>query len=203
MKRLTGAVIVAAVVVMAGRTAKAQTDLGASFYRTFTQSTTGNGTVQVPSDSYGAMIELRHISRPLLGYEISYGFNRANQSISPEAGQCGYFCSNPPYPITATASDIALNWIASARFGRLQPFALAGVGFFIFVPTSSQYDLNTIVRPSYSVGGGLDWDLAEHLGLRVQFRDNFYKAPDIAGIYQPTGVFTQSAEPSAGAYYRF
>ena len=194
---------IAVAIAAASCACRAQTDAGVSFYRTFTRSTTGNGTVQVPSDGYGGMFELRHIASPWIGYEISYGYNRANQSISPETGNCGYFCANPPYPITATASDISINWVPSAKFGNLRAFGLLGVGFFITVPTSNQYDLNTIVRPAYLAGGGLDWNVASHLGVRVQFRDNLYKAPDVAGIYPPTGAFTQSAEPMAGAYYRF
>lgn len=196
-------VVIAIAMAAASGSCQAQTDLGASFYRTFTQSSTGNGTMQAPSNAFGGMVELRHISSPFIGYEISYGYNRANQSLSPDTANCGYFCANPPYAVTATASDISLNWVPSPKFGNLRPFGLVGVGFFITAPTSSLYDLNTIVRLAFLVGGGVDWDVASHLGLRVQFRDNFYKAPDVAGIYPPTGAFTQSAEPMAGAYYRF
>lgn len=196
-------VVIAIGMAAASGACQAQTDAGVSFYRTFTKSSTGNGTMQVPTNAYGGMIELRHISSPFIGYEISYEYNRANQSLSPETGNCSYFCANPPYAVTASASDVSINWVPSAKFGNLRAFGLVGVGFFITLPTSSQYDLNTIVRPVYLVGGGVDWDVASHLGLRVQFRDNLYKAPDMAGIYPPTGAFTQSAEPMAGAYYRF
>ena len=61
------------------RTAKesdSQWDIGASFYEALTNSTSGNGTQQTPSNGMGGMAEIRHIVKPLLGYELSVAFNR-------------------------------------------------------------------------------------------------------------------------------
>jgi len=52
--------------------ARAQTDAAASFYGAFSGTTTANGTVQSPSNSAGVLLELRHISNPLVGYELTY-----------------------------------------------------------------------------------------------------------------------------------
>ncbi len=183
--------------------ARAQTDVALSAYRAFNTSTTGNGTVQVPTDSIGGMFELRHITSPIIGYELTYAFNPDNQSLSPEVGACTYECGNPPEKITTRAHEVALDWVVSKKFGSLRPFAVGGLGFFIAVPSGDLYDLNTIVRPAFVIGGGVDWDFAARFGLRFQYRDNLYKTPNITGIYYTTGVYTQTAEPMGGAFFRF
>jgi len=52
-------------------------------------------------------------------------------------------------------------------------------------------------------GAGLDWGLIPHLGLRLQYRGNLYKAPDLTKLYTSTGAFTNTSEPMIGAYLRF
>ena len=49
--------------------ARAQTDVALSLYGAFNGTTNGNGTVQSPSNSAGGIVELRHISNPIVGYE--------------------------------------------------------------------------------------------------------------------------------------
>ncbi|MFZ0743109.1 MAG: hypothetical protein WAM85_01825 [Terracidiphilus sp.] len=207
MMPMKGMQIVLAVIgfaTLSAAAAHAQTDVGLSFYKTFNSSTSGNGTVQSSPNSAGGMFELRHISKPLLGYEVTYSFNPADQSISPEVGSCGFFCSNPPVKIKGTASEVALDWVVSAKYGSLRPFAVVGLGFFIAVPSSDEYmyDINTIVRPTYVYGGGVDWSFHPRFGLRFQFRGNAYKAPDVSGLYFPTGTFMQTAEPMIGVFFR-
>jgi opacity protein-like surface antigen len=183
--------------------AQTQTDLGVSFYRTFTKSSSGNGTDQVPTNSTGGMLELRHIHSTWIGYEFTYSFNPADQTYSPTVGNCGYHCANPTTKVPANANEFSLDWVVSKQFGNVRPFAVGGLGFFVAVPSTNQYYVNTIVRPAYVFGGGVDWNFASHLGLRVQFRDNLYKAPNMEAIFNPTGAFTQSAEPMGGVFYRF
>jgi opacity protein-like surface antigen len=180
-----------------------QTDIGISGYKTFTSATSGNGTQQTPSDSAGGMLELRHIVNPLLGYEITYSFNPANQAFAPKAGACALVCQNPPTKITAKASEIAIDYVASYKVGNLRPFVVGGLGFFMTFPGPTPFGNNTSVRPTYVYGGGVDWNFGARLGLRLQYRGNYYKAPNVSAIYPPTGVFTQTAEPMAGVYYRF
>ncbi len=179
------------------------TDAGLSFYKTFTSATSGHGTTQTPSNSVGGLFEVRQIFKPLFGYDVSYSFNPASQSYAPEVGACAYACQNPPTKVTASASEIAFNWVASYKVGSLRPFVLAGLGLFIAVPRGTAYGNITIVRPTYVYGGGLDWNVGPRFGLRIQYRGNVYKAPDISQIYPTTGAFTQTAEPMAGVFYRF
>src|SRR5271167_3576460 len=52
---MQGALVAAAVVLLCGATAQAQTDVALSGYGTFTSSTTGSGTHQTPSNSAGGL----------------------------------------------------------------------------------------------------------------------------------------------------
>lgn len=193
------AVSVCAGLMAAACAAGAQTDVALSAYRTFNTATTGNGLHQTPSNSIGGMLELRHIQNPFIGYEVTYSYNRNNQTYAPVSGSCGFFCSYGTLAQTAYQNEVGLDWVLSAKLGSLRPFAVAGIGFMITTPATYGYDLNTIVRPAYIYGGGVDWG-GDRFGIRLQFRDNVYKAPDISGAYATTGAFTHTAEPMAGIY---
>lgn len=178
-----------------------ETDAGVSFYRTFTSSTSGKGTLQTPSNGYGAMVEARHIESPLVGYELTYSFNQANQRLEPAPGKCGYLCSNTPVTVATDANLVGLDWIASMKRGNISPFAVGGMGFFIAAPTQNIPGYNTVVRIMYTAGAGVDVGLLPRAGLRVQYRDNFYKAPNIDENYGATDKFTQSGEATVGVYF--
>ena len=47
----------------------AQTDVAGSIYGAFNGTTNGDGTTQSPANAAGALLEVRHISNPLIGYE--------------------------------------------------------------------------------------------------------------------------------------
>jgi hypothetical protein len=180
-----------------------QTDVGVSGFPTFTSVTSGNGTQQTPANAYGGMLEVRQIFSPLVGVELAYSFNRSNQTYAPKTGACGLECAYTTTPITASSSQISANYVLSHKVGNLRPFLVGGIGFYITVPGPTPYGNVTSIRAVYDGGGGLDWDFTQHLGIRIQYRGNFYKAPKISAIYNPTGVMTQTGEPMGGVYYRF
>jgi opacity protein-like surface antigen len=183
-----------------------RTDVALSLYGAFNESTSGNDTAQSPSNSAGGLIEVRHIRNPIIGYEATYAFNRANQRYAPlsplpcppNPTTCGV-----PAAVLANAHEITGDWIASVKIANLRPFALAGVGLLLDVPRSGQTDSLTSTKPVFVYGGGLDWGLLPHLGLRFQYRGNLYKAPDLTTLYTSSGAFTHTAEPMIGAYLRF
>jgi hypothetical protein len=187
----------------AAKHAPAQIDMGFGFYEGYTSATSGNGTLQTPENAPGGTFELRYIDRPLVGFEFAYGFNLANTKFAPKPGDCGYACSTAPLDLGAKASLASLDWVFSKRFGNVMPFAVTGMGFFITSTNRSTFEVNTVVRPAYIVGGGLDWGFTPRLGLRLQYRDAFYKAPDLSSLYPSTGQFTYTGEPTGGFYYVF
>jgi opacity protein-like surface antigen len=199
--------------------AYAQTDVAASLYGAFTGTTTGNGVVQSPSNSAGGLLEVRHISRPWIGYEGTYAFNRANQAYS-ETNLCpGINC---PFTFTeavsANAHEMTGDWVASMKIRNFRPFALAGGGILLNLPSSKSINTiscvgtclpgdidnatTTAVKPVFVYGAGLDWRLAPRIGLRLQYRGNLYKAPNLT-YFTSASAFMHTAEPMIGIYFRF
>lgn len=182
---------------------ESQWDVGGSFYEAFTSGTSGTGTKQTPSNGMGGLFEVRHIVNPLVGYELSVGFNQANQTYAPNGTACQLTCAYAPAVLTGNATVAALDYVVSKKFGNLRPFAVGGLGVLIAVPGPTPYGNNTSIRGAYVAGGGVDFAFSAHLGIRAQVRDNFYKAPNTSSIYPATGVFTHSLEPMGGVFYRF
>jgi hypothetical protein len=191
--------------------AQAQTDVALSVYGAFSGTTTGHAVKEIPSKAAGGMIELRHIRNPLVGYEVTYALNRANQVYEAPS-----FCSLcVPVPVSANAHEITGDWVFSFHAANLRPFALAGAGVLYFQPLESvQFNRPAPTQNSitlvYVYGVGVDWGIFPHIGLRLQYRGNFYNAPFLTLIYgAPTAgtgngtVFTHTAEPAIGVYYRF
>jgi len=200
---LQGAIVVAVAAALCGTQAQAQTDVVLSGFRTFTSSTTAFGTHQAPSDSEGGLFEWDHIANPLVGYEFNFSFNPANESYSPATGNCGTVCGQPPLSISGKAFQFGGNWIVSMKSKSLRPFVLGGIALRVTAPGSSPYSVNTVVRPAFVYGAGIDWSLSKHLGLRLQARGNTTKAPNLSDLYTATAQYTQVYEPMAGVFYRF
>lgn len=200
-------VLLIALAGLGGSVALAQTDVSASIYGAFTGTTTGNGVQQSPSNSAGGLLEVRHIRNPIVGFEATYAFNRANQVYSFNgalpgscpSGGCGTLT---PAAISANAHEITGDWVASVHAGKLRPFALAGIGLLLDVPVGGQSNTSSTFKPVYVYGAGIDWGLLPHIGLRFQYRGNLYSAPNLTKLYTSTSRFTQTAEPMIGAYFR-
>ncbi|MGC9223128.1 MAG: hypothetical protein ACP5E2_04340 [Terracidiphilus sp.] len=62
-------------------------------------------------------------------------------------------------------------------------------------------DTETSFKPVYVYGAGLDWGLLPHLGMRLQYRGNFYSAPNMTKLFSSTDTFTHTAEPMIGIYW--
>ncbi|HEY1255395.1 MAG TPA: outer membrane beta-barrel protein [Terracidiphilus sp.] len=213
---------------LASAAACAQTDIAGSVYGAFSGATSGNNTVQSPSNAAGALLEVRHISHPWLGYEGTYSYNRANQNYSysfvPLSAACpSSGCSFPSGVVSANAHEVTGDYVASLKLANLRPFALAGGGILLDVPSSGQetavtspcnnlcnvigittttISTTTSTKPVFVYGAGVDWGLLPHIGLRLQYRGNLYKAPDLTTVFTSTGAFTHTAEPMIGIYFR-
>lgn len=193
-------------IVLSSAAAPAQTDVSAGIYGAFTGTTTGNGIAQSPANSAGGIFELRHIANPIVGFEGTYSFNRANQTYAPEspvACPAGVVpCSYSPVTVPADAHEITADWVPSLHIANLRPFGVLGVGLLLDVPRNNPTNASTTTRPVYVYGAGLDWGLLPHIGLRLQYRGNLYKSPDLTSLYTSTGAFTHTAEPMIGVYFK-
>jgi len=207
-----------AVVVMAalcGVAAQAQTDVALSGFSTITSNSSGFGTQQMPHNSEGAMIELRRIVNPLVGFEGAVSYSPDNQTYQPNGTSCNLVCGQPKLEVSGKLTQFTMDWVVSMKSGHLRPFALGGAGFAFTVPGRSPtvhsaqfgtvpgYSVNTVVKPAFVYGGGLDWGFLPHWGVRVQIRGTMTKAPQLLDLYPATTAYTQIYEPMGGVYYRF
>ncbi len=205
---------------LASAAACAQTDLALNIYGAFNGTTNANDTAQSPASAAGALLEVRHISKPWFGYEGTYAYNRANQNYSPTVipltcPTSG--CTITTGTVSANAHEVTGDYIASVKVANLRPFVLAGGGLLLNVPSNGQETVcgtvnplcklssistSTSTKPVFVYGAGVDWTLLPHIGLRLQYRGNLYKAPDLTNLFTSTGAFTHTAEPMIGIYFR-
>ncbi len=182
-----------------------KTDIGLSLYGAFSQQTTANGVTETPANSAGGMFELRHLANPILGFEGTYSFNRANQTFTSGPVPCPLGATNcppPPASVKADAHEVTLDWVPSLQFANFRPFGVLGMGVLLNIPTTGQSNTQTSTKPVYVYGAGLDWGLLPHLGLRLQYRGNLYSAPDVTKLYTSLNTFKHTAEPMIGVYFR-
>ena len=191
---------------------QAQTSVALSALGSFKPTTGNSVTRQVPSNSPGFMIELRHISSPLFGYDVAYSYRGADQlyeyigsiPASCPGPACPTYVTSNSQPVNADSHALTLNWVVSLPVANFRVFALAGGGFENFNPTSSQAGgTQSQTRGVFDYGAGFDWTLLPHLGLRFQYRGNVFKAPQLATAFSSTDKFTQESEPMLGAYFNF
>ncbi len=124
---------------------RAQTDIAGSLYGAFGGTTTNNGTQQSPANQAGGLIELRHIANPILGFEATYSFNRANQTYTSQPGACPAFgCTISTESVSTNAHEITGDWVPSLHIANLRPFAVLGAGILLDVPVNSQATVTTI-----------------------------------------------------------
>jgi opacity protein-like surface antigen len=211
-KWLQAAIVAVGVAAVGIATASAQvkevdslsrTDIGLSIYGAYSGRTTGDGIEQSPSNAAGGIVEVRHISNPIFGFEGTYSFNRANQVYSPTGFTCGLPCGPiTPATVSADAHELTGDWVPSLKIANLRPFGLLGAGILFNQPASGQTDTTSSNKAVFVYGAGLDWGLLPHIGLRFQYRGNLYKAPDLTTLYGSSGAFTHTAEPMIGVYLR-
>lgn len=209
--RIKAILFFAGISVLFSPVCMAQNSIAASLYGAFNQSTNGNGVQQSPSNSAGVLLELRHISNPLFGWEATYAYNRANQAYRTSAASVS---------VPANAHQITGDWVVSLKLANLTPFALAGGGLLLNVPATSSVSVvqcgtvtntcqattastNTSTKGVFVYGAGVDWTVLPHLGLRFQYRGNVYKAAALTNAFSSTNAFTHNSQPMIGAFLRF
>jgi opacity protein-like surface antigen len=169
-------------------------------YGAFSGTVDENGVAESPAVSAGGIVELRHIRNPILGFEGTYAYNRANRRyVCPTS--CGDVTLGT---ISADAHEITADWIPSVRLLNFRPFGVLGIGALIHVPQGSDPPISTKTGTQvvYVYGAGLDIGLIPHFGLRLQYRGNLYKPPDVTDLFTSATKFTHTAEPMAGIYIR-
>jgi hypothetical protein len=208
--------------IAAGSTTKAQTsqnpaldrqlsriDLGVSVAGVFNQSSKGFATVNgqpntpvslSPGNTGGAVVTLRYVVSPLIGFEANYGYARYTDTFTP-------FGAQPNGGVQQNASEYTFGYVAHTRkqyFG-VNPFASAGAGSMVFRPTpGGGLALPEQARAAYYFSVGAETTvLSPHFGIRAQYRQVFFKAPDFLTNYLTIQQRTTTYEPGFGFFLRF
>jgi hypothetical protein len=207
----------------AGSTAKAQTtspnpaldrqlsriDLGVVGLGIFNKDSNGFATVNgkpntavnlSPGNTAGVLVNLRYTISPFVGFEFNYGYSRYTDTFTP-------FGSQPNGGVQQNASEYTFGYVVHAKkkyFG-MTPFASGGAGTTVFRPTSGGgLGLPEQARATYFVSVGAETTvLSPHFGVRAQYRQVFFKAPDFETNYLTIQQHTTTFEPGFGFFLRF
>jgi len=207
----------------AGSTAKAQTastnpaldrqlsriDLGILGVGVFNKSSNGLATVNAqpntpvnlnPGNTAGAVVTLRYVVSPLVGFEGNYGYARYTDTFTP-------FGSQANGGVQQNASEYTFGYVVHTRkqyFG-VTPFASGGAGTTVFRPTpGGGLALPEQARATYYFSVGAETTvLSPHFGIRAQYRQLFFKAPDFLTNYLTIQQRTTTYEPGVGFFLRF
>ncbi len=154
---------------------------------------------QSPNSTVGGLLNLRYTRSPLLGAEFNFTYSRytTNYSVIFADG------------VQASVSEYTLGYVAhgpTLTSFSLTPWASAGAGTTAFKPkTFGGQGLREQARATYYYAVGVDAPLLleGRLGLRAQFRQAFFLAPDYGQNYLTTKQRTSSLEPGIGLYLHF
>jgi Outer membrane protein beta-barrel domain len=183
---------------------------------------TGNsaGTVQSPavfqqsvqpSSTFGLVATARYTVKPLLGVEFNYGYARYTNNflhftVPITSTTCASITCADPEGVQTRANEYTVGYVAHLpTFFGWTPTAAAGVGSTGFTPTAHGGEsLRAQARATYYYSFGVEQTfLSKHFGLRAQFRQSFYKAPDFGQNYLTIQQHTSTIEPGAGFFFRF
>ncbi len=191
----------------------AHIDLAVNAAGSLTTNTSGNTYLPQlvalsPSNTIGALAQIRYTRSPLLGAEFNYGFVRYTDNFTV-SNVTGTPPLNVPYVLGAQTkvSEYSVAYIihAPGSYFGLHPFGGVGVGGFEFSPTGGGgQGLPKEPRGVYLYELGADVALlGPDFGARVQFRQQFFGAPDFDQNYLANNKRSTTSQPTIGFWYRF
>jgi outer membrane protein W len=170
----------------------------------FSVESEGNGTSQTPSNSLGLLGTFTYSLTRKSAFALNYGVTRNSQYFvtnNSATGALEYFA------VQTNINEITANYAYTPWSSRrFSPYLLLGGGVLLFNPTGASYGSNSAVDQKLGAalyGVGTDVRITRKLGLRVQYRGLFYKAPDFSVPGLDTGSAGHLAEPSIGLVYHF
>lgn len=177
-------------------------DLGINGAGHFTKDVSGTNYLgvtvdQKTSNTFGALVELRYTKSPWIGAQINYSYARYTQNFSQ------YIIGGAQN----NASEYSVGYVAHPPhpFYGLQPFFGVGGGVTVFHPTAGggqglpQQGAGTFY---YALGVERSV-ISPHFGLRAQFRQSFFLAPDFYQNYLTTQQRSYTLQPAFGFYLRY
>ena len=156
------------------------------------------------STTVGALVQIRYTKSPLVGFEGTYSYARFTENYICESCSGETFPTSP-FGAQTNASEYTLGYVAHLpSLLGVQPFAGGGAGSIAFKPTVlGGMGLPEKARAVYYYDIGVDDQFSRFFGVRAQFRQLFYKAPDFGENYLELNQRTFTSEPSIGFYVKF
>lgn len=147
-----------------------------------------------PGNTLGALVTLRYVVKPLVGFEFNYNYSRYTQTFSTIGG------------VQNNAKEYTFGYVAhTPQLFGVNPFVSVGAGTTTFRPTPTGgqgYLEQARATYYYSVGAETTFG-SPHFGLRAQFREAFFLAPDYGTNYLTIKQHTTTFEPGIGFFLRF
>jgi len=164
------------------------------FYQ-FSSTASGNGISDKATHSLGGEAAFRHSFHWWLGYEAAYDYTRFTENYTGQP----YGYQHNQHVFSGSL------YVHGPRTLGIQPFAVGGVSAVIFSPSlNGGQNVPWQARPGANFGAGINYPLlGSTLGLRLQYRGLFYKAPDFGLTPLTTNSYRLTSEPMAGFYLRF
>lgn len=156
------------------------------------------------SDTLGALVTVRYVISPLVGFEGNYGYARYTENFTPFGSPSTGGAATAG--VQTNASEYTLGYVAHApTLLSVQPFASVGLGTIAFRPTPyGGQSLREQARAAYYYSIGAEKSvLSSHFGIRAQFRQVFFLAPDFGQNYLTIKHRTSTFEPGIGFYLHF
>jgi outer membrane immunogenic protein len=169
----------------------ARQDVAVQAFGNFVTTTTHNGIDNSATNSGGVLASYRYFFSTHHGIEANYGYALNTQNYSSGTG------------VRTNSHEISGAYVFRMPFGKVTPFALAGVGALVFAPTDFA-GASTQTRAAFVYGAGADLNLSRHVFMRAEYRGFVYNSPTydlpaLAGLDRTS----HRAEPSIGFGYRF
>ena len=187
------------------------TNVSSSFGATTTEQTQGT------SPSAGVFGTFHQQFKPLLGYNVNFGYTRFSEDYShgqqyvPSATST--FAASSSFTqgtIPTNMYDLTIAYVFNGpRTKRFNTFGQFGGGGLFFLPEQNTVGAKNQTRPAMVFGVGMNYKLTSHLDLRAEYRGLFYKSPDFNlppydGFNFPmTRLFTVTSTPAVSLVYRF
>jgi hypothetical protein len=154
-------------------------------------------------NTLGALVTVRYIKSPLVGVEGNYSYARYTETFTPFGSPTTG--GLPSAGVQTNASEYTLGYVAhTPKLLTVQPFVSAGAGTIAFRPTTyGGQSLREQARAAYYYSIGAEDAISPHFGLRAQFRQVFFLAPDFGQNYLTILHHTSTLEPGVGFYFRF
>lgn len=165
-----------------------------------TQSVSGNGIADSASKAGGGEASFRHSFHWWLGYEAAYTYTRYHENYT---GVPGY--PEQVFGVQHNQHDFSGSYYVHGPTVFVQPFALVGVSALIMSPSlNGGQNVPWRAEPGVNFGVGANVPvMTSHIGLRLEYRGVYYKAPDFGESYLTTNAYRVTSEPMAGVYIKF